>query len=97
MSEGKTIHEWSIGPVLMTLVKKEQANNWCYWMFSFEFNNLGRIASRSLDGVTYHAYVNQMFEAVEAELQVSTQDHDLPDRVAKYLTEFPFLCREVTA
>jgi len=81
----------------MTLTKKDQANGWCYWTYAFEFNNLGRIAARSMDGVSYHDYVRQMLDSAEAELQVSTKDHDLQVRVANYMTEFPFLCREVTA
>ena len=96
MSADSVTFVWSIGPVRMTLKKKLQDNDWCYWSYDFEFNNLGRIAARSTDGVTYHAYVRHMLEAVEAELQVSTKDHDLHSRVAKYMTEFPFLPKEVT-
>jgi hypothetical protein len=80
----------------MTLCKTDHGNNSFYWSQDFDFVDLGRIAAKSTDGVTYHAYIRQMFEAVEAELQVTTKDHDLSDRVTKYMTEFPFLCQEVT-
>lgn len=93
----ETHYEWSIGPVKMTLTRKDQANGWCYWTYAFEFNNLGRIAARSMDGVSYHDYVRQMLDSAESCLQVSTKDHDLHSRVASYMTEFPFLSKEVTA
>ena len=97
MREDSVTFVWSIGPVSMTLTQTLLANEWCHWMFGFEFTNLGRIAATSTDGVTYHAYVRHMLESVEADLHEPTQDHDLHNRVAKYMTEFPFLPKEVTA
>jgi hypothetical protein len=95
LSEGKITHVWSVGPVRMTLIKTPLESGQCHWSYAFEFDNLGRIAATDKNGVSFNEYVRHMFESVESDFFMATDDHDLQDRVAKYLTEFPFLCREV--